>query len=57
MKIELDFELDFEMVFELKIELDFELDFELVKIKPRESSFNMTRGGGMKIFRGGSENF
>ena len=46
MKIELDFELDFEMVFELKIELDFELDFELVKIKPRESSFNMTRRGG-----------
>ena len=23
----------------------------------RESSFNMTRGGGMKILRGGSENF
>ena len=25
--------------------------------KIRESSFNMTRGGGMKILRGGSENF
>ena len=25
--------------------------------KLRKSSFNMTRGGGMKILRGGSENF
>ena len=23
----------------------------------RESSFNVTRGGGMKLWRGGSENF
>ena len=33
-------------------------EFREVVIAPiRESSFNMTRGGGIKILRGGSENF
>ena len=31
--------------------------FAMSWVRPRQSSFNMTRGGGMKILRGGSENF